>query len=293
MSSIDDLKNLIQIIQQLKGKRARDFIIAIIYIFFISLLGLVGLYIHKYFPPSINEQAQIAYGTLTILFGILFSLTILILLILGIQKGGRYFWRVIWRSRSYTMLIPKIDEWNSQGLIGIDEQEDAIWLTDSEAGCYLRLREWRNCQINFQAKCKDATGFGILFRVQDLEHYWMFKLNPGQNLSDHFRTERGWQILKQLPQVNFEINKWYDFQLVIFNNEVKLEFNGNSVQYYLPASVILNNPFFPINISDIKLDTNILTLPNNYRYGSVGFRACGGEKVYFRKLKVTRLKFKK
>lgn len=288
MASTDDLKNLIQLIQQLKGKRARDFISAIMYIFFISLLGLIGLYFLKYFPSSLNEQVRIAHGTLTVLFGILFSLTILILLILGIQKVCRYLWRVIWRSRNYTMLIPKIDEWSFQGLIGVDEQENAIWLTDSEAGCYLRSRDWKNCQIHFQAKCKDATGFGILFRVQDLEHYWMLKLNPGQNLSDHFRTERGWQILQQLPQVNFEANKWYDFQLVIYINKVKLEVNNNSVEYYLPASVILNHPFFPINIADIKLDTNILTLPNNYRYGSVGFRACGGEKVYFRKLTVTR-----
>lgn len=285
MASTDDLKNLIQLIQQLKGKRSRDFVSAATFIFFISALGLVGLY----FSTSLNEQMKIAHETLSVFFGILFSLTTLILLILGIQKGCRYLWRITWQSRNYSTVKPKIDDWNFQGLIGIDEQEGAIWLTDSEAGCFLRSCDWKNCQINFQAKCENDSGFGILFRVQDLEHYWMFKLNPGQNLSDHYRTERGWQILKQLPQVNFEVNKWYDYKLVIYGKKVKLEVNDYSVEYYLSDSVILNHPFFPLNISDIKSATNILTLPNNYGHGSVGFRACGGEKVYFRKLQVTRL----
>lgn len=289
MSSTDDLKNLIQIVQQLKGKRASDFVNAIAYILIVSILGLVGSLLISHLPFSLDGQVKIVQETLLVLFGVLFSLTFLILIILGIQKGYRYFRRLIWLSRDYTMFDPRVEEWNFQGLMGTDKQEGAIWLTDSFAGCFLKSREWRNCKITFQAKCIDKEGFGILFRVQDLEHYWMFKLNPGQNVADHFRTERGWQILHQLPQINFETNTWYNFQLVICDSLVKLEVNDFSMEYHLSDSVILNHPFFPINIADIKLDTNILTLPNNYRFGSVGFRASGGEKVYFRKLKVIRL----
>ncbi len=283
MSPIDDLKSLIQIVYQLKGKRARDAINAIIFTFFASALGFIGITIIERYLHTPSREVSLA---LNILFVVLLSLSFIILLLLGFLKLFRNTYRVVWQSRNYERQTPSIDDWNFQGLIGVDRKNNAIWLTDSEAGCYLRSRAWRSCEITFQAKCENDSGFGILFRVQDLEHYWMFKINPNQNVSDHFRTERGWQILKQLPVATMSVNQWTDFKLTLEDDKVVLKINILPVEYYLPDSVILNSPFFPINIAQASLDKNILTLKNNYYSGSVGLRACGGEKVYFRNFKV-------
>lgn len=295
MSSVDDLQKLIKIVQQLKGKRSREVIAAVISIFFGSILGLISIWIFKHYQNPFQKQVL---AVLSVLFGILCLLTFTILLALLIWILSRNLFRAVWKSRNYKNEIPKISDWKFQGRIGIDSQDKAIWLTDSDAGCYLHSRSWKSCQITFQAKCENDSGFGILFRVQDPEHYWMFKINPieinGQssNEFDHFRTERGWQILTHNPPIKIDKNKWVDFSLLIEDEKVSLKYDGKTIDYQLPHFIILNRQFLRLNLQEIKEGGNILTIQNKYSSGSFGFRAIGNEKVYFRNLTVINPRYK-
>ncbi len=174
-------------------------------------------------------------------------------------------------------------DWIFQGILSKNDEEECLTLTDSDAGCILANKEWKNFSMTFNFKLHHESGFGLIFHANNIDHYLMFKIQNDQAIMPHYRNKDGWQILTQGigKQLDLENGKWYECSFEVQAKSVLLTVNGHTIQFYISNFLILNHITNNPNLLD-----NPFMIPVTSTSGSVGFRAHSKEKVSFKNVEV-------
>ncbi|MDD5039642.1 MAG: hypothetical protein PHY34_00665 [Patescibacteria group bacterium] len=280
----NNLQYLIKLSEEIKNSsRNQRLAKTLIFIFLTSLIASLLFYglnaIDQQFVHKITEYVPEAFLYLELLILSVFASLGCIKIyewMRSFERFGKYSWD------SQTVL----HDWRFQGILRSDQARKALVLTDSDAGCILHRRSWKNFTFKFSFLIGNEHGFGVVFRAQDLENYLMFKVNPGQPISFHYRDSGSWQILKGSgPAVTLPIGKWVEGSLEVREQQAKLELNGTTIDYVLPNFAILNY----VVSKDQQRVENPLVIPITHNRGSVGFRAFGDEELHFKDVTVERL----
>ncbi|MFH1749641.1 MAG: family 16 glycoside hydrolase [bacterium] len=177
-----------------------------------------------------------------------------------------------------------LKDWTFQGILKIDKINQCLILTDSDAGCIIKNKSWKNFEMTFEFNAANEHGFGLIYHAKENDNYLMFKIQTNQKIVPHYRNKDGWQIL--LQGISDEVvknieNKWNIGNIVVTGREVFLKINDQEFFYNIPDNVIINH------ITNLKNAlNNPLIVPVTCSEGSIGFRAHSEEKLLFRNIKI-------
>ncbi|MFA5134197.1 MAG: hypothetical protein WC505_00200 [Patescibacteria group bacterium] len=278
----NNLQYLVKLSEDIKNSGRNHRIIVTLLYFFLTAILASGLFYleNKLHLAVINEITEYVPESLVYFLFILLSF----FLILGFQAAGelaasyKRFGTYEWDATRV------VKDWKFQGILRSDDDKRALVLTDSDAGCVLSRRSWKNFKLAFAFRVSNERGFGIIFRARDLENYLMFKVNPGQQARFHYRESGSWQILRGVGQpIHFPIGTWLNGSLEVKGQHVNLKIGDAALAYLIPNVAILNH------IVETQKTNNPLTIPVAHKRGSVGFRAAGDEELSFKAVTVWRL----
>jgi len=222
------------------------------------------------------------------------------LILLGIFKYIISFKSYTFRSSDW----PR--KWDYQGNIRLwDQEDDCLYVTDSNSGCILKNHYWKNQEITFKCMFPSITTedqvFGIIFRAKSLSDYLMIQIHYYSNVLQkkiipHIRMEGNWETMRHGTygiDLDIKENVFFDVKLRIFNERVELFLNGNS---YLDWLIPTNSDIPSIKTSDEPSNTKeehpdpfVPKIHFRESYGRVGFRAYQGENAVIKDLFVKRL----
>lgn len=205
--------------------------------------------------------------------------------------------RKYYRARSFSLdtssRVRALDVIIAQGTIDYDQNNRAVIITDSDAGCMIKNREWRFFNVTFDVLVTNDNGFGFLFRAKALDHYLMFKFNPGQSPRFHFRYKYGWEILAPVGAViSLKPNQWTHFDITLDkHNDLTVQIDSYVFTARITNEAILNYiaaSFLPKGFGPDpnERDKSLLVPIDELQSGSVGFRTYNDEKILFKNLKV-------
>ena len=89
--------------------------------------------------------------------------------------------------------------WEYQGNVRPWDEENTLYITDSNSGCLLRRHFWKNLEMNFQFKFLnggDNPILGIILRAKNLSDYLMVQINcPDNKIIPHVRIDGIWETI--------------------------------------------------------------------------------------------------
>ncbi len=183
------------------------------------------------------------------------------------------------------------DEWMFNGRpysIGASE----LFVQSSRAGCLLRNHFWKDFRMTFEIEFFDNLDrkFGIVFRAEDLDNYFMLELSNKQNeIKPHVRYKGSWEIISSIKTESFKSTDYIGIVFEVKNStaylyvEKKLE-----LTWVLPTHV---DVMYKESGSDKpqKEDTDekyVQEIPFRQKFGMIGFRAHPEQGVIIRGLTV-------
>ena len=213
------------------------------------------------------------------------GLILLIYLILALRWFGETLIKAFTITSFYQWSLRNfLNDWIFQGILEKNDQDDFLTLTDSDAGCILKNKTWKNFEMTFEFYVANEHGFGLIYRAKSIDNYLMFKIQSNQKVTPHYRNKDGWQILLQgisNSTIKDIENKWNTGKIQVNGKMVSLTVNDQKFTYIIPDNVIINH------ITNLKSAlNNPLVVPMNCDEGSIGFRAHSGEKVKFKNIKI-------
>ncbi|MDO8269693.1 MAG: hypothetical protein Q7T54_03420 [Candidatus Levybacteria bacterium] len=263
--------------------------LSILEIFLFSISGTVFFYILKnLILPTVHLKVEMESFPVNLLF-LLFWFLIFILgkrLFQGFYKFAASFIPYTFKSKDWSK------QWDHQGNIRLWENEDnALYVTDSNSGCILKRHYWKNLEMSFL--CKFPTGtddqtVGIIFRAKSLSDYLMVQINDkGKMIVPHIRMEGNWETTRQPNYaLNFEKDVYFDVILRVIDEKVELFINGNTM---LKWTIPTNSDLTSADKNEKYEDTIVPAIDFRKGYGRIGFRAFQGENAVIKNLKVKRL----
>ncbi len=302
--SFGEIKSIMEI---LKGDNEERSLIKVSYVIFgvILYVGLVILFTHYklYSLTPFNLLLETGVIPVEIAKHVIVVLVLLyiyfIYLLLYLTWGSRFNFPFI--RKGYKWNITKgLSDWDFQGNIIVDQEEKAIHIVQSELGCIVRNRNWKNFTMTFEFKIPDPPllspqdtegnrqlrrGFGIIYRAKKLGEYYMIKIDENGCLP-HVRNlywENNGPIWKLKIDKN-DLNKWISITLVMIENKLTIEINNTKFSFMLPThSNVHRDTKYPYS-DGLESRPFVPILFRNS--GSVGFRSAPFEEVFIRNFKV-------
>ena|SRR3989338_9355610 len=196
----------------------------------------------------------------------------------------------------------KLSDWEFQGNILVDSKENALHIVQSELGCIIRNRSWRNFMMSFEFKIPDPPilspqdtegngqlrrGFGIIYRAKQLGEYYMIKVDENGYLP-HVRNlywENNGPIFKS-NLIKSDLNKWMKVKLKLIDHQLTLSIKNDEFKFIIPThSTAHKEADFPKSHEDKPQSHPFL--PISFRdYGSVGFRSAPLEEVFIKNIEI-------
>lgn len=230
----------------------------------------------------------------------IFTLTLILYFVIawiGIKMSNNF-----WAKRKYKW-SPENDlyDFDFQGNIVVDAQEQAIHIIKSELGCIVKNRNWKNFQMKFDfmipkvptmspkeddQKGQLRRGFGIIYRADSLGKYYMLKIDSNGYLP-HVRNilwENNGKIFNTSLAKN-DLDKWISAKLSMADNFLSVSIGIDKFSFLIPthSSVHKDTRF---RIGEESDSAPYSKIPFR-EYGSVGFRSAPFEEVYIRNLAVS------
>lgn len=165
-----------------------------------------------------------------------------------------------------------------------DDNKNVLSVTNSCDGGLVRIgTQWINYIFSFETKIIRNNSSWIV-KAKDRYNYIMFQCHTDE-IIPHIRINKYWEHCEPIKLVNvIKTNTWYDVSLKIKGDVIEIEINNNSVRYTVPNIMTPNDPKLYTNESKrVSFDIDLTS-------GRVGFRECGNEKAFFRKVKITTIK---
>ena len=128
---------------------------------------------------------------------------------------------------------------------------------------------WSNYEVFFDFRV-DNVCFGILIRALNRSNFIMLQINL-DSIKPHIRINDTWAKF-DVYETNLQFNKpilqkkWYKGQISCIGNKINIKVTNNS-------SILIDKVWSIPEGSLIVNNTNIINLPINFYYGSVGFKA--------------------
>ncbi|MEK7534294.1 MAG: hypothetical protein AAB600_03045 [Patescibacteria group bacterium] len=193
-----------------------------------------------------------------------------------------------------------LSDWDFQGNIIVDQEEKTIHIVQSELGCIVRNRNWKNFTLTFEFKIPDPPllspqdtegnkqlrrGFGIIYRAKQLGEYYMIKIDENGCLP-HVRNlywENNGPIWK--PKIDkSDLNKWISITLVMIENTLTIEIKSAKFSFMLPThSNVHHDTNYPYGDGSESRPFVPILFRNS---GSVGFRSAPFEEVFIRNFRI-------
>lgn len=192
-------------------------------------------------------------------------------------------------------------DWDFQGNIIVDKEENAIHILHSDLGCIIKGKGWKNFDMFFEFKIPKQIsyghppsvtqlerGFGIIYRAKQLGQYYMLKVDKS-GYQPHVRNvfwENNGPIRKTTLS-ELDLNNWVPVKLSIRDNFLTAVINDSDrFSFVLPTHSNIQRDFsLPIKDKE-ELEASPYKEVPFRKSGSVGFRSAPLEEVYISKLKV-------
>jgi len=235
-------------------------------------------------------------------------------------------WWVFWnRNRAYIFNDKDWStKWISNGKTEISD-EGYLFVKSSRAGCLLKDNYWKDFKMSFEAKFKsddkfgDQKRFGLIFRAEDLDNYFMIEIGENEEKYTELTEENGqeketkkripstikphvryggiWEIMSAIEIKTGEPFNFSDFV------EVSLEVKGDMARFFyqgtpifkwlLPTYVDVNHAESGVEKKEEKVilasafTGHVQRIPFRLGYGLVGLRSHWNHAgIYIRNLKV-------
>jgi len=183
----------------------------------------------------------------------------------------------------------------------VDENPPRLVIEQSNSGCLLSKYVWRDFEMNFEMR--SANLFGILFRAQNLESYFMLQMqcNPILKIAPHVRIFGNWDVIEAneiFPRMGIDSNQFYRVRLRVQEGTAKIYIEERLVYtWILPthAELLLRqhgnasdqNPGQPqVELTELG---NVPKVLFRNKFGMVGFRAFWREKADIKNLQIKSL----
>ncbi len=304
--SFDEIRS---IRDMLKGKNKEHSLMTIAYLilgadFYLVTAILFSRYDWYSLPPfnfvlkMESLSVEIAKNTIVVL-----SILYLCFIVLLIYLIWRNRYNFPFLRRGYRWSPDKgLSEWEFQGNIIVDHKEKALHIVQSDLGCIIRNRSWKNFTMSFEFKIPDPPplspqetegnrqlrrGFGIIYRAKHLGEYYMIKIDENGCLP-HVRNlywENNGPIWK--PKLNRnDLNRWVEIKLTLIENNLTIEMKGQKFDFLIPTHSTVHREAVSPEEYQSKAESHPF-LPIKFRNsGSVGFRSAHFEEVLIRNLNV-------
>lgn len=268
-----------------------------------SITVYFGSFDFNYFPFLFEVFKTVGVSETIFKFTLNFIVTLILYFIL--------LWIIILMSkdflvkRKYRLNIKNnLSDFDFQGNIVIDKQNNAIHIIQSELGCIVKNRRWKNFDMEFEFKIPKAPiyspedeqknqfrrGFGIIYRAEELGKYYMLKIDKTGYLP-HVRNIL-WENNGKISDTSISINdldKWIIAKLSIRDNFLSIKIGKDNFAFNIPTHSLANRKDYPETAKqygDQKLESLPFSKIPFHDYGSVGFRSAPFEEVYIRNLEV-------
>lgn len=267
--------------------------LSILEILLFSLSGLAIFYIFEIptFLPFLNNSSGVKdlSSFPNNLFFLLFWLLIFLLgkrVLTGIFKFVFSFKSYKFKSKDWP------NNWIYQGNIRLwEEDNNFLYVTDSNSGGILKHHYWKNLEINFECMFppgSDDQTIGIIFRAKSLSDYLMVQINDKEKqIVPHVRMEGRWETPRRPKyEMSFERNNFFDVKLRIINEKVELFIRGTKL---LDWNIPTNSDLTSADKEKRHVDTIVPIIDFRQSYGMIGFRAYQGEGGVIKNLSVKRI----
>lgn len=298
--SFSDIQKIIEDVSNSNGKSKlkNSFYL----LFFIILFGGISwifvklAFFESYFTPLASSLNQIGlpepfFKVITTFIATLIAYFVLIWLISLLRKD-------LLVKREYEWDIKNgLHDFDFQGNIIIDEKKKAIHIIQSELGCIVRGRNWKNFVMEFdflipktpsfspedEEKNQLRRGFGIIYRAEGIGRYYMLKIDITGYLP-HVRNilwENNGPIHRSSLNIN-NLDQWIHAKLSMKDNFLTTETGTDRLCFLIPThSLAKENTEYPL-----KSETKPFSRIPFRDSGSVGFRSAPFEEVYIKNLEV-------
>lgn len=252
---------------------------------------------------SFNEKKVIEFlvsgDKITLYSFILNTFFILIWIVLYIlfKRLFTYLFRIAISFYPYTFRSANWpSKWLFQGrILLLDNEKDTLCITDSNSGCILKNRYWKNFEMKFKCKFpKDEKNpiLGIIFRATNLSDFFMIQINNddndsnyGRRINPHVRVEGVWEpfVGPTLSQ-SLKPGEFFDVLLKVEGFKSELFINDRKeLEWILPTNTDVR-----ISSSDSKDTSYVPKLGFRDIYGMVGFRSYSNEKAIIKSIRIER-----
>lgn len=197
----------------------------------------------------------------------------------------------------------ELNDFKFQGNIVVDKQEKAIHIIQSELGCIIKNRNWKNFDMKFEFKIPKVPthspedeeknqlrrGFGIIYRAGQLGKYYMLKVDKTGYLP-HVRNifwENNGKIFDTSITVN-DLGNWIIAKLSMRDNYLFIKIGRDKFEFTIPTHSLVNKnyPKEAGQYDSEKLESLPFSKITFRNFGSVGFRSAPFEEVYIRNLEI-------
>lgn len=192
-------------------------------------------------------------------------------------------------------------DWDFQGNIVVDENEEAIHIIQSDLGCIIKRGNWRNFDMSFQFKIPSKLpygggpkesqlerGFGIIYRAKQLGQYYMLKVDKN-GYQPHVRNVL-WENSGPVEKATLStqnLDKWVYAKLSIRDNILTACIGDDQFSFGIPSySNIQRGVHASEDYEKYKFESLPYAKISFCNAGTVGFRSASLEEVYIRNLTV-------
>lgn len=256
------------------------------------LFTLLGLIIFNTFP--LVSQGNPYLGVKLDSFpNNVFFILLWILIFLLIKRALSFSIKFLISFKTYKLQdedFPK--EWEYQGNIRLDVDGKSLIIADSNSGCILKNRYWKNLEISFKCIFPEADDaiLGIIFRARSLADYLMIQINGKMNyINPHIRIEGKWETarLGTYPIAKpIQRNVTYKIKLRVVNRNAELFIdNEKQMDWNIPTNSEISSVLPKENLQD----TFVPKIDFRNKYGKIGFRAYQGEQAIISNLRIRRI----
>lgn len=193
------------------------------------------------------------------------------------------------------------DKWRKEWIFNgksAPENTSDFRIEFSRAGCLLNTYFWKDLRMNFEAKhTHDVKSFGIIFRAEDLNSYFMIEVNES-SVNPGVRFSSGWEEVENFNH-SLELNDFFRVKLEVKDDTAWLYLQDSLVySWILPNYVDVNHWEAGVNqnpksgsaktdeIEKRPLQEHVQQIHFKSRPGKIGFRAHSGQGAIIRGLTV-------
>lgn len=300
--SISEIKFLLETIKSNAiDQRLMNVTYIILSVILYFLVAISFDYLNLYTQNPFNLLVKTKILPLDVIKNILVVFTLISLyfsyLIVHLLWGKRH---TIIQRNNYRWDVRKgLSEWDFQGNVLVNQEEKFIHIVQSELGCIIRNRSWKNFTMSFEFKIPEPPplsppdqegnkqlrrGFGIIYRAKQLGEYCMIKVDENGFLP-HVRNlywENNGPIGKhKLDKTH--LNSWIPITLTVINKTLTIKMDDTSVSFPLPTH---SNVTYDYKRKVEQAELHHFLPIHFSNYGSVGFRSAAFEEVFIKKLRV-------